>query len=557
MEDTPARKENGDVSEEMVTKLTFGQKLKSWCKDNLLLLLTITGVVLGVLLGFILRLAEPSDDAIRLISFPGEILMRALKMLILPLIVSSLIVGVSSLDAGVSGKMGLRTIIYYFATTFAAIIVGIVLVLAIHPGNDMLKDELLVGTEGNRVTSLDAFLDLIRNIFPDNLVQAMFQHVKTGYDTVNVTRKRIELVPVNHSNADEINNHTLDGLQGTTVGFSGGNVTDLVRKVVTYQEEVVVRTLSSGNGINVLGMIFFCTGFGILLSRMGSKGQVMVDFFNILNDIIMKLVILIMWYSPVGILFLICGKILELDDIATIAQRLGLYIITVVSGLVVHACITLPLVYFAFTRKYPLTLMKGVFQAWLTALATASSSATLPVTFQCLEENLHVDKRITRFVLPVGATINMDGTALYEAVAPIFIAQMNGIDLSFGQIVTISITATCAAIGAAAIPSAGLVTMLMVLTSVGLPVEDVSLILAVDWFLDRLRTSVNVLGDSFGAGVIAHLCRFDLAGTDKLLDHEVVFKDDEMELTNVEAKHVEGENISLENYEYSTISERT
>uniref|UniRef100_A0A2D4L999 Amino acid transporter n=1 Tax=Micrurus paraensis TaxID=1970185 RepID=A0A2D4L999_9SAUR len=152
----------------------------------------------------------------------------------------------------------------------------------------------------------------------------------------------------------------------------------------------------------------------------------------------------------------------------------------------------------------------------------ASSSATLPVTFRCLEENNRVDKRVTRFVLPVGATINMDGTALYEALAAIFIAQVNNYALDFGQIITISITATAASIGAAGIPQAGLVTMVIVLTSVGLPTEDLTLIMAVDWFLDRLRTTINVLGDSLGAGVVEHLSRHELEMQDAELSNSVL-----------------------------------
>jgi solute carrier family 1 (high affinity glutamate transporter) protein 2 len=139
-------------------------------------------------------------------------------------------------------------------------------------------------------------------------------------------------------------------------------------------------------------------------------------------------------------------------------------------------------------------------QAFVTALGTASSAATLPVTFRCLEENNGIDKRVTRFVLPVGATVNMDGTALYEAVAAIFIAQVNGIEFDFSKVVVVSLTATAASIGAASVPGAGLVTMILVLTAVGLPVNDISLVIAVDWFLDRIRTSINVLGDAFGAG---------------------------------------------------------
>ncbi|KAL3208746.1 hypothetical protein MRX96_038861, partial [Rhipicephalus microplus] len=239
-------------------------------------------------------------------------------------------------------------------------------------------------------------------------------------------------------------------------------------------------------------LIVFCIAFGIIAGQMGPDAELMVQFFSSLNEIIMKIVVLVMWYSPFGIMSLIIGKIMSIKDLALTAQQLGLYMLTVITGLLIHACITLPLIYFLITRKNPITFFKGMLQAWITALGTASSAATLPVTFRCLEENNHIDKRVTRFVLPVGATVNMDGTALYEAVAAIFIAQMNGINLSIGEVIAVSLTATAASIGAASVPSAGLVTMLLVLTSVGLPTEDISMIVAVDWMLDRIRTSINI-----------------------------------------------------------------
>uniref|UniRef100_A0A3B4BBW2 Amino acid transporter n=1 Tax=Periophthalmus magnuspinnatus TaxID=409849 RepID=A0A3B4BBW2_9GOBI len=214
--------------------------------------------------------------------------------------------------------------------------------------------------------------------------------------------------------------------------------------------------------------------------------------------------------------------IMEMDDITAMGGQLGMYTVTVICGLLVHAILVLPTLYFVVTRKNPFVFIGGLLQALITALGTSSSSATLPITFKCLEENNKVDKRVTRFVLPVGATINMDGTALYEALAAIFIAQVNNYDLNFGQILTISITATAASIGAAGIPQAGLVTMVIVLTSVGLPTDDITLIIAVDWFLDRLRTTTNVLGDSIGAGIVEHLSRHELQKKDPEVGNSVM-----------------------------------
>ncbi|XP_009077940.1 PREDICTED: excitatory amino acid transporter 1 isoform X4 [Acanthisitta chloris] len=362
--------------------------VKSYLMRNAFVLFTVIAVILGIILGFSLRSYKMNYREVKYFSFPGELLMRMLQMLVLPLIVSSLVTGIAALDSKASGKMGIRAVVYYMSTTIIAVVIGIIIVVIIHPGKGTKEN---MHREGKivQVTAADAFLDLIR-------------------------------------------------------------------------------------------------------------------------------------YAPIGILFLIAGKIVEMEDMGVIGGQLAMYTVTVIIGLLIHAVIVLPLLYFAITRKNPWVFIGGLIQALVTALGTSSSSATLPVTFKCLEEINGVDKRVTRFVLPVGATINMDGTALYEALAAIFIAQVNNFDLNFGQIITISITATAASIGAAGIPQAGLVTMVIVLTSVGLPTDDITLIIAVDWFLDRLRTTTNVLGDSIGAGIVEHLSRHELKNKDVEMGNSVI-----------------------------------
>ncbi|KAM4014694.1 excitatory amino acid transporter 2-like [Anomaloglossus baeobatrachus] len=474
-------------------------KYCSWLRRNLLLILTIAGVIFGSLFGCLLRLLPPLDGNILiLISFPGDILMRMLKMLILPLIISSLISGLAGLDAKSSGRMGTRAMVYYMSTTILAALLGVILVLSIHPGNPKLKKQVSISTKNEEVSSIDAFLDLIRNLFPENLVQACFQQIQTVSKKVPAPPSPLDLIrPIN------VTGLAINGSQSnSSMAESSG------------PEMVTQKKLEFKGGMNVLGLIGFFIAFGISMGKMGDQAKLMADFFNILNEIIMRLVTMIMWYSPLGIASLICGKIAAIKDLETVARQLGMYMVTVIVGLVIHGGVILPLIFFSITRKNPFRFYGGIFQAWITALGTASSAGTLPVTFRCLEENLKIDKRVTRFVLPIGATINMDGTALYEAVAAIFIAQMNGVSLDAGQIATVSLTATLASVGAASIPSAGLVTMLLILTAVGLPTQDISLLIAVDWLLDRMRTSINVVGDSFGAGIIYHLSKGELAAID-------------------------------------------
>lgn len=211
---------------------------------------------------------------------------------------------------------------------------------------------------------------------------------------------------------------------------------------------------------------------------------------------------------------MIAGNLLELEDLSDTAAVLFMYVITIMSGLLIHTCLTMPLLYFILTRRNPMRIVKGMAQALVTAFGTASGGAALPISMQCMEDNLNVDRRIARFVLPLGSTINMDGNALYEAVAVIFIAQLNNITLSIAEVITISFIATIASLGLNSVP-AGLVSILVILNTVGLPAKDVSLIITVDWLLDRVRTSVNVLGDAFATDMISCYMQKKLEDADK------------------------------------------
>ncbi|XP_062874283.1 solute carrier family 1 member 3a [Trichomycterus rosablanca] len=481
------------ISAQTAVRNITASDIKSFLRRNAFVILTVIAVIIGIILGFALRPYKMSYREVKYFSFPGELLMRMLQMLVLPLLVSSLITGMSALDSRASGKMGIRAVIYYTTTTVIAVFIGIVMVVIIHPGRGGAKQHRQTQQGLEEVNAADAFLDLIRNMFPPNLVQACTQQFKTQYG------KRIVTVRVLLNTSDNSSD------ESTEMGY-----------------EEAIPVLGTVNGINALGLVVFSMCFGLIIRGMKEQGQPLRDFFDCLNEAIMRLVAIIMWYAPVGILFLIAGKIVEMEDLSAMGGQLGLYTMTVIVGLLIHAILVLPLIYFVVTRRNPIVFIGGLLQALITALGTSSSSATLPITFKCLEENNGVDKRVTRFVLPIGATINMDGTALYEALAAIFIAQVNNMELNFGQILTISITATAASIGAAGIPQAGLVTMIIVLTSVGLPTDDISLIIAVDWFLDRLRTTTNVLGDSIGAGVVEFLSRHELMAADAELGNSVL-----------------------------------
>ncbi|XP_033837895.1 excitatory amino acid transporter 4-like [Periophthalmus magnuspinnatus] len=443
----------------------------SFLRRNAFVVLTLTAVIIGVSLGFWLRTFDMAAQEILYLSFPGELLMRVLQQMVLPLILSSLITGMSSLENKVYSKIGLRALVYYVVTTVTAAFTGIALASIIQPGK-LSKISEMSSTENTDAQTVDSFLDLLRNMFPSNLVEACFKKYKTEYVA---TENQVVL------NITEC-----------------GNITE------------TIPVPGSSDGLNILGLLVFCTAFGLALGSTGSKGQPLRDFFTCLNSAIMNLINIVIWYSPVGIIFLLAGQILKIDNLADISHGVAMYTLSVIVGLFIHSFVTLPLIYFITTWKNPFKFMLGLLQALTTAFGTSSSSATLPVTFYCMEENNKMDKQVTRFMLPIGATMNMDGAALYEAVAALFIAQVNNINFSIGQIIILSFIVTAASTGAAGIPQAGMVSMLIVLTSVGLPAEGISLLMLVDWLLDRLRTVTNVLGDCIGVGVVQHLSRHEL-----------------------------------------------
>ncbi|MBE9531843.1 MAG: dicarboxylate/amino acid:cation symporter [Proteobacteria bacterium] len=378
----------------------------------------------------------------RITSFGGKLFLNLLNLLVIPLVVTSLITGISALgDIRHVGKTGLRTIIYYFITTSVAVIIGIVLVQIIAPGIGVEESASVASKVHGKedLTILDTILRVFvdpankaKGAFPSNIFAAMSQ-------------------------------------------------------------------------MNVLGVIVFSLFFGGALTMVGEKAKPVITLFEGANEAILKMIHLVFYLLPIGVFGLIVGRLAETGGgsaLWTELTRLSLYAITVIGGLGIHAVIVLPLILWIFTKRNPLKFASMMAQALFTAFSTASSSATLPTTLECAEENAKISNKAASFVLPIGATINMDGTALYEAVAVIFIAQVYNIPMDVTMLVVVFLTATLAAIGAAGIPEAGLVTMVIVLNATGLPLEGIAILLSIDWFLDRCRTTVNVWGDSVGAAVI-------------------------------------------------------
>lgn len=457
--------------------MPVNSKWRTFFRENLLTILTIVGVCGGTCIGLIIKnnTSDWSQRELMYINYPGELFLRMLKCLIVPLLISSITSAIGSLDLSMSGKIAGRSIVYYLTTTISAVILGIIVVSAIQPGNlsAEAKAAALNATNGSdeeksrKVLTADTILDLIRCLFPPNIIEATLRQDRT-----------VLKVP------------------------EGVNETELDLSTLKFKNDPIDTT-------NVLGVVMFSVIFGVTIGKMQLKGKPLLDFFTALSEAMMIITSWVIWLSPLGVSFLVIGKVLEVPNFGAMVGQLGMYFITVMLGLFIHGFGTIALIFFVCTKRLPYRSISKMGQVLATAFGTGSSSATMPITIQSLD-NMGVDPRVTRFVIPVGATINMDGTALYEAVAAIFISQLRGRSLSIGNIIAISVTATAASIGAAGIPQAGLVTMVMVLDTVGLPAKDVTIILAVDWLLDRFRTTINVMCDSIGAILIDHLSRKDL-----------------------------------------------
>jgi len=398
-------------------------------------------MLLGIFTGILLGGFFPSLGLG--IQFLGDLFLQALFALVVPLVVSSMIVGIASLgDVRQLGPLGIRTVLFFMTTTGLAVLVGLILVIVLHPGVPLEQpsvgnssaplSQVSERLEDKPTTLVDLFKTILTSLVPKNLFAAMAE-------------------------------------------------------------------------TQILPLIVFALIFGGVLTTIGEKGILVIRLFEGINDAMMAIVHLLMWVAPVGIGALIAGRLGEAGGFAGFLPQLsslGTYVGTVLLALGIHGLLILPLTLRLLGKQSVPSYAKAMTTPLMTAFSTSSSSATLPLTMESLIEEAGVSRRVVSFVVPLGATINMNGTALYEAIAAMFIAQSYGIELGLGGTIIVLITATLSAIGAAGIPEAGLVTMVIVLKAVDLPIEGISLILVVDWFLDRCRTTVNVWGDAVGAAVI-------------------------------------------------------
>jgi Na+/H+-dicarboxylate symporter len=374
-------------------------------------------------------------------AFVGDWFLRALKMLIVPLILSSIIIGVASVGSGRAlGRLGAKTGGYYVLTSLLAVLTGLLLVAVIEPG-------IVDGEPAKDRIGLHA-------------------------DTDSVAQK-----------------------------VSGRGAGDVMGVFLRMVPDNVVRAAAEGE---MLGLIFFAILFGAFINRLPKELRTTQRrFWKGLNEVMMSMTNWVMLFAPIGVFGLVAKVLISTTDLAAALSTLASFVVTVVGALTVHVVVTLPLLLVLLARVSPLRHYRAMMPAILMAFSTASSSATLPLTMERVERGAGVSSRVTSFTLPLGATVNMDGTALYECVAAMFIAQAYGVVLGPVEQLTVVLVALLTSIGVAGIPSASLVAITLILATIGLPMEAVGLILAVDRLLDMCRTAVNVLSDSTAAVVVA------------------------------------------------------
>ena len=418
----------------------------------------LAALVVSTLLGAVLRVsldgvAEPGSVAAGLLAtsgFVGDLFMRGLKMIIVPLIVTSVISGIASLQ-GVQGfgRLGMKTFAFYAASSLVAVVTGLLLVNALQPGLvDGQPNETIRAAFESRAAGADEAAQLA--------VEAAGQ--REAKDFLGVFRT---MLPVN------------------------------------------VFEAATDNG-QMLGVIFFSLLFAVAITRLpGEEMRTLREFFQAGNDVMITVTRWIMAVAPLGVFALMLPVVFENGP--QVFAEMGLYFLTVLLALLVHSAFTLPLALRTIAQVHPLDHFRAMREALLLAFSTASSSGTLPVTMRCVQENAGVSKRTASFTLPLGATVNMDGTALYECVAVVFVAQVMGITMGLGEQFVVIVAALLTSIGVAGVPSASLVAILLILKNSGIPNAETAVValLSVDRLLDMARTAVNVWGDSCAAIVIA------------------------------------------------------
>ncbi|XP_056014300.1 excitatory amino acid transporter-like isoform X2 [Ostrea edulis] len=450
-------------------------KCYEFLSRNGLIISVLAGVVVGIVFGLSLRVVEPSDDAITWIGLPGEIYMRLLKMAILPLVVSTIITGTASMDPRSNGRISALSFGYIVITNTIGAVIAIVVFLVIRPGQDIQVSDTeysdLVQTD---IQTSDMFADMIRNLFPDNIVTACFQKTQTKYT------RTTQVIMVNGTNSSI---------------------------------PVIHKYVSSTGGLNILGLIIVCTLFGITAGKLGRRAEPFTEFFDTVSIMIIHLLNWIIWSTPVGVASLIAKALLSAKDIDNIFRSLGMFVLAHSIGIVLHQLVLIPIAYYIATRKNPLVFLSTCLRPWLTVFGPPSTAIGIPEMLKTLHEKLHVDTRISNFLVPVGATLERLGSCIFICLSAMFLVQLEGISLDASRIFFIGLLSTLGSLAVPAVPSSSIVSILVVLSSLDVQVHNIGLLMALEWYNDRIRTTSNTMTIIVGGVIIDRLCKSSLRST--------------------------------------------
>ena len=449
----------------------------------------IIGLFIGIIYSFISSYFGWNKFTIDWIDPFGTIFIRLLKFIAVPLVLFSIISGVAALpDPSQLGRMGAKTLIAYLITTVAAVGIGLLLVNMLKPGNYIAEDQRIKNRIKYEIWTQQT--DGVEILDGQNYsANPDYQHL---------------LGDASSALAEEASNQKVSDLQQGAQGMKNAGP---LQFFVDFVPDNIFAALTDGS--RMLQVIFFAIFFGLILVLIPKEtARPVVELVNGINEVFLKMVEIVMNAAPFFVFALMAGIIAKMADspaeVLEIFKGLLSYSVVLTLGLMFMVFVFYPAFIMLVVRKLSYTeFFKRISPAQFLAFSTSSSAATLPVTMECVRDNLGVSKNITNFVLPIGATVNMDGTSLYQAVAVVFMAQMHLVDLTVAQQMTIVLTATLASIGSAAVPSAGLVMMIVVLQSVGLNPAWIAIIFPVDRILDMMRTVVNVTGDATVSTIIA------------------------------------------------------
>ncbi|XP_070540105.1 excitatory amino acid transporter-like [Ptychodera flava] len=438
-----------------------GQCFKGWLRDNLLLLLTLVGVAVGFILVLSLQSLDLSDDAKMWIGLPGELFMRGLRCMIIPVLVASIMTATASIDPKSNGKMSAVALTYIFGTVFLGVVTGLVLSLTIKPGDtgaDLGDSDYAPAYYETQ----DVIADLFRNLIPENIVQACLETIFTEYtfEERNVT---------------------------------GTNMTE---------EVPVSKTTAYTSSTNILGLLVFSAAIGISMSRQREETRTMFDFMWALRITSLKVLSVFLWLLPLGTACLIFSALIDVSDLGAVWTSLGLFIGVVIAGLAIHFFITLPLIFFLSTRKNPYAYWLRCARPAILATVTKTNLAILPELLHACEVKCRVRATIVNYVVPLNTGIKADGSAVFIISGALWLAQTSNTPLNAGQVITAGVVAWVMGNSLPSVPSASLVAMVTVCSAAGIPSENIGLLLSVEWLLDGLRTSVNCMSHCASAGVV-------------------------------------------------------